>query len=167
VPQGGCNAGHVAHQCEWTDWWYQDWRLPELQWPCKFAGDTKLCVASRTPEGWDTSQRDLDRLKQVNFMRFNKCASKVFCLGCGNSVQAGGYKDGAQPFWKGLGDTGGWQLDMNQQCALSSESQLCSGLHQNKCRERWSCPSTLCWWDLTWSAVSQCGILNTGETRSY
>ena len=50
----------------------------------KFAGDTKLCVASRTPEGWDTSQRDLDRLKQVNFMRFNKCESKVFCLGCGN-----------------------------------------------------------------------------------
>ena len=31
-------------------------------------------------------------------------------------------------------------------------------------RGRWSCPSTLCWWGLTWSIVSWCGVLSTGET---
>jgi len=27
-----------------------------------------------------------------------------------------------------------------------------------------SYPSTVCWWDLTWSTVSRCGVLGTGGT---
>ena len=27
---------------------------------------------------------------------------------------------------------------------------------------KWSCPSTLCWWDLIWSNVSSCSVLSTG-----
>ena len=28
---------------------------------------------------------------------------------------------------------------------------------------KWFCPSTLHWWGLTWSTVSRCGVLSTGE----
>ena len=28
---------------------------------------------------------------------------------------------------------------------------------------RWSCSSALRWWGLTWTAVSRCGVLSTGE----
>ena len=44
-------------------------------------------------------------------------------VGCRSplSVQAGGYKDGAQPCQKGPGGAGGWQLDMSQQCVLTAQ----------------------------------------------
>jgi len=31
---------------------------------------------------------------------------------------------------------------------------------------RWSCPSTLCWWCLTCSTASRCGVLSTRETKT-
>jgi len=50
------------------------------------------------------------------------------------SVQTGGWKDGAQPCWKGPGGTGGWQV---QQvlivCSRSPESQPYPGLHEKMC----------------------------------
>ena len=33
-------------------------------------------------------------------------------------------------------------------------------------RGRWSCPSAPCWWDLTYSTASRCGVLSTAETWS-
>ena len=32
---------------------------------------------------------------------------------------------------------------------------------------QWSCPSALCWWDLTWSTVSRWGVISTGETWTW
>ena len=67
------------------------------------------------PEGWDTSQRDLERLKQwaqVKLIRFNKSKCKVLHLGCGNAhylIQAGVQKNRVQHCQKGLGGSGGWE----------------------------------------------------------
>jgi len=41
------------------------------------------------------------------------------------------------PAGKDLGDTGGWQLDMSQQCCPHSpDSQLHPGVHQKKCGQQ-------------------------------
>ena len=51
-------------------------------------------------------------------------------------------------------------------CPRSPESQLYPGLHQKKYSQqgKWFCLSSLHWWDLTWSTVSRCRVLSTGET---
>jgi len=44
------------------------------------------------------------------------------------SVQAGGYKDGAQPYKKGSGGTGGWQAGHEPaMCNCNLENQLYPG----------------------------------------
>ena len=50
----------------------------------KFVGDTNLCGAVNSPEGWDVIQRDLDRLEQWAQVRFNKSKCGVLYFSCGN-----------------------------------------------------------------------------------
>lgn len=40
------------------------------------------------------------------------------------------------------------------------------GCTKRSVARRWSCSSTKCWWDLTWSSASTRGNLSTGETRA-
>jgi len=52
----------------------------------KFAYDTNLRGAVYVPEGWDTIQKDLEKLKKwahVYLMRFNRAKCKVLHLGQG------------------------------------------------------------------------------------
>ena len=54
----------------------------------KLAKVTKMSGVFNTPEGWDVTQRDLDKSENcahVNLMRFNKAKSKILHLGQGNS----------------------------------------------------------------------------------
>jgi len=67
-------------------------------------------------------------------------------------IQAGEWKDWEQPCWNltylGYPWMGSW----------TSKEARAAG----QCR--WSCPSTLHWWGLTWSTGSRCGVFSTGET---
>ena len=105
----------------------------------KFVDDTNLCGAVDMPVWQDTIQRDLNRLKQwaqENFMMFSKSKCKVLPVGHGNphfSVKAGGCKDRAKPWWKGLGSTGEWQAGHEPAlCPHCPESQPHPELHPKK-----------------------------------
>lgn len=53
----------------------------------KFANEMKLSDAMDTPEGWETIQKGMVKLKEwvhENHMSFNKTKSKVLLLGRGN-----------------------------------------------------------------------------------
>ena len=69
---------------------------------------------------------------QVNFMRFSEFKHKVMDMGCGNIhlIQAGCWRDGAEPWQKGLGCSGAWEADHEPEvCSCSPKSQLWPGIH--------------------------------------
>ncbi|KAJ7408333.1 rna-directed dna polymerase from mobile element jockey-like [Willisornis vidua] len=91
----------------------------------KFAGDTKLSVVVATPEEWDATQRDLDKLEKCangNLMRFHK--TKVLHLGQGNfwyQSRLGDEQMESSPAQKGLGVLVGERLSMTQLCTLAPQ----------------------------------------------
>ena len=86
----------------------------------KFVDDIKLCGAVGTHEGQDVIKRDIVCLKkwaqmnpqEVQQIRVQGLAPEL--LQSPLSVQVARQKDRTQPCRKGLGLTGGWQLDTSQ-----------------------------------------------------
>ena len=87
-------------------------------------------------------------------------------------IQAGKRMDWEQPWGEGLGGAGWWETHHDlATCIHNPESQLCPGLHQKQRGQQikggYSAPSIPLWWDLTWSPLSNSGVLSTGKTWTH
>jgi len=93
----------------------------------KFADDTDPNGVVDMPEGQDSFQRDLNKLKKracVNLKRFNKAKGKGLHLGWGNhwcQCRLGDEGMESRPTKKDLGVLGDAKLDLTWQCALSAQ----------------------------------------------
>ena len=118
--------------CEWVAQapvWVL-WLLFPLLWEYKSKTvsvkySSVRCGAVNTPKGQDAIRQG-EQFAQENHMRFNK--AKWFLPELWQSplpIQVRRWKDWVQPYWKGPEVTGGWQLDMSQQCVLTAQKANC------------------------------------------
>jgi len=63
---------------------------------------------------------------------------------------------------------GWWAGHKQEMCPSRPESHPYPSLNEiwPGSQGRWFFPSTLTWWDLTWSAVSRCGVLSSEDTQA-
>jgi len=138
----------------------------------RFADDAKLCGVVDMPEGQFAIQRDSDWLEQwaqVNLMRFSRTKYKVLHLGHGSLCYQCRLRDVMVEHSTPRKDfgTGGWQLDMSQQCTLTAQKTNCT-LGCIKSSGQWVREVILPLYSvlvrLTWRTVSRCGVVSTIET---
>ena len=95
-------------------------------------GDTRLCGALNTPEGWHGIQRDPRRFEQwaqENLMRFIKAKCKVLHLGSSNlyyQYKLGDVRIEYSPAKRDLGILLDDKLDMSQRCDLAAQKADCT-----------------------------------------
>jgi len=139
----------------------------------KLVDDTMMWSAVDTSQGQDAMQRDLDRLEQcaqVNLMRFNKSKWKVLHLGWRNLHYQWKLRDERIEHSLAEKDLGCWWIESWTLARNVSLRPRKSTVSWAASKGAWpagwgrrSCPSTLRWWGLTWSTVSRCRVLSTGE----
>jgi len=97
----------------------------------KFAYDTRLRGAVDTLEGWDTIQRNLDRLERwahANLMKMNQAKCKVLHMGRGkpkHKYRLGGEWFESSPGDKDLGVLVDKKLNITRQRALAAQKTNC------------------------------------------
>ena len=103
-------------------------------------------------------------------MRLNESSCKVFHLGCGNPHyhKLGDVRIEHHPAKKDLGYW--WMISWTSEVSNVTSQPRKPTVSWAAFKEvwssgqgRWSCPSALHWWVLTWSTASRCGVLSTGE----
>jgi len=139
----------------------------------KFADDTELCSAvntlkdgihtERSRQAWAVGAGQSQEIQQIQVQ------------GLAPGLLQSQYKLGDEriehsPDKKNLGVLVDGKIDMSQRCALTPRKPTVSWAASQEAWSagwgKWSCTSTLHYWELTWNILSRCGVLIIGETQT-
>lgn len=151
-----------------------DWHLREDNFSDRGSAfpSTVNCVNATDMLEWrNATQKDFDRCEEwtyMNFMRFSKGKCMVSHLGQGNAeskyrLEGNGWRAAPRKTpWGSL-----WMSNSTRpslQPRNTATSWAASKAVQAAGKGRWSCPSTLLWWDPSWSPASSSGFPSTERT---